>query len=97
MFSILGGFIHDTHTILDTLPEVVSYEGRLTAEFSWFPGYSWRYVHCAHCNVHLGWKYFSRNLMPRSFIGLTGTRINFENVTAAGADHSDMTDSSAEE
>lgn len=53
--------------------------GSLTNEFSWFPGYSWRYVHCAHCNNHLGWKYFSLKLMPRSFIGLTGSSINFEN------------------
>lgn len=88
----LGGFIHDTHTITNTLPDVVSYEGRLTDEFSWFPGYTYRYVHCANCNNQLGWKYFSRNLIPRSFIGLSAMFINFANSTT-----SDLTDYGSEE
>lgn len=78
---------------MSTLPEVVLVSGSLTDEFSWFPGYFWRYVHCAHCNAHLGWKYFSRNLMPKSFLGLTGKSIIVEPIPGAH----DMNDSSADE
>lgn len=87
-----AGFIHETHTITDTLPDVVLVNGLLTTEFSWFPGYSWRYVHCGQCNNHLGWKYFSLKLMPRSFIGLTGSSINFENIDNASSHMLEQTD-----
>lgn len=77
---------------MNTLPDAVSYDGRLTDEFSWFPGYMYRFVLCASCNNHLGWQYFSRNLMPRSFVGLTGANINFANSTT-----SDLTDYGSDE
>lgn len=80
---------------MNTLPDAVSFDGRLTDEYCWFPGYMYRYVHCANCNNHLGWKYFSRNLMPRSFIGLTGTSINFADATDNNT--SDMTEYETEE
>lgn len=73
------GSVHETHTITDTIPDVVLVSGSLSAEFSWFPGYSWRFVHCALCHSHLGWKYYSQSLRPKTFVGLTGRSILFEN------------------
>lgn len=31
--------------------------GAPSHEFSWFPGYAWRYAHCANCHTHLGWQF----------------------------------------
>ena len=31
--------------------------GSYTEEFSWFPGFAWRYAFCAACREHLGWVY----------------------------------------
>jgi len=31
--------------------------GEATAEFTWFKGYAWRIASCAHCHVHLGWRF----------------------------------------
>ncbi|MBE1425306.1 hypothetical protein H4684_001959 [Desulfomicrobium macestii] len=33
------------------------FEGEFTHDFSWFPGYAWRYAMCRRCAVHLGWEY----------------------------------------
>ena len=33
--------------------------GRPTTEFCWFPGFAWRYAHCAACGTHLGWQFVS--------------------------------------
>jgi len=30
-----------------------------TAEYTWFPGFSWSYVVCSKCQTHLGWHYQS--------------------------------------
>jgi hypothetical protein len=30
-----------------------------TTEYSWFKGYAWRIAYCAHCHVHLGWRFQS--------------------------------------
>ena len=78
---ILDGFIHDTHTLTSALADAVKISGSLTSEFCWFPGYMYRYVHCSNCGHHLGWKYFSKTLKPRSFLGLSGNNIYFENVS----------------
>lgn len=85
--SISGGYIHDTHTIMTALPEAVKVSGDLTSEFCWFPGYMYRYVYCGNCGKHLGWKYFSRNLTPRSFLGLSGTNIYFDNASNFELEH----------
>ena len=31
--------------------------GEPTAEFSWFPGYTWMYSVCRTCAAHLGWRF----------------------------------------
>jgi len=33
--------------------------GEATTEYSWFSGYAWRIAYCAHCHVHLGWRFQS--------------------------------------
>ncbi|XP_031632675.1 protein cereblon homolog [Contarinia nasturtii] len=92
------GFIHDTHTVMSTLPEAVTVSGDLTSEFCWFPGYMYRYVYCGYCTKHLGWKYFSKNLMPRSFLGLSGNCIYFDNVSNLQTDTGSLeNDSSTDE
>lgn len=80
--SELAGFIHETHTITHALPDVIVVSGRLSTEFSWFPGYAWRFVHCAQCSNHLGWKYYSDkpNVVPKTFIGLSGKSIFVQNI-----------------
>lgn len=95
----LAGFIHDTHTITSALTNAVSVSGDLTSEFCWFPGYMYQYVYCTACNRQLGWKYFSRNLMPRSFLGLSGNSIYFDNVSNLQSDSATNidADSSADE
>jgi hypothetical protein len=31
--------------------------GQLTAEHTWFPGYTWQIAQCAGCGTHLGWRF----------------------------------------
>ena len=43
-------------------------------ENSWFPGYSWSFVHCEGCGVQLGWNYNrhegnTSNIYPKHFLG----------------------------
>jgi hypothetical protein len=33
--------------------------GEFSAEFTWFPGYSWQVEGCARCGAFLGWRYRS--------------------------------------
>lgn len=44
----------------------------LYLEHSWFEGYGWRFMVCAHCALHLGWIYeaVSGNVSPDQFAGL---------------------------
>ncbi|MCX6583761.1 MAG: cereblon family protein [Candidatus Aminicenantes bacterium] len=41
--------------------------GDPTEQFSWFPGFAWRYANCLNCFMHLGWFYQSGE---RHFYGL---------------------------
>jgi hypothetical protein len=47
--------------------------GLPTEEFSWFPGYAWRFAYCGSCGVHLGWEYLRDRV--RSFFGLILDRL----------------------
>jgi len=46
---------------------------RLTAEFSWFADYRWRYAFCAGCGAHLGWQFVGR--ADDAFWGLVLARL----------------------
>jgi len=45
---------------------------RLFMEYSWFPGYGWRFLICSSCSWHLGWKYDSVNqeMQLQEFFGV---------------------------
>lgn len=45
-----------------------SNQGKMTAEFSWFPAYEWRFSLCSQCRAHLGWYFQSKN--GNGFYGL---------------------------
>ena len=42
-----------------------------TEEYSWFPGYKWRYALCASCGEHLGWEFLGLG----NFFGLVLDRL----------------------
>lgn len=48
------------------------YEGEFTFEFTWFPGYAWRFAMCRRCDAHLGWEYRGA---AGGFVGLIMTEI----------------------
>jgi len=48
--------------------------GEETAEFSWFRDYVWCYAICAHCRVHLGWRYYAAK--SDTFFGLILDRLS---------------------
>jgi hypothetical protein len=48
-------------------------EGTPTTEFSWFPGYAWRYSFCLACGAHLGWQFVSGD--GPTFWGLVLSRL----------------------
>jgi len=64
--------VHGGHEHRFTNPRGISYHigcfreaagcaaaGEATTEYSWFSGYAWRIVYCAHCQLHLGWQFQS--------------------------------------
>lgn len=48
------------------------FEGGFTPEFTWFPGYAWRYAMCRSCGTHLGWEYRGS---VGGFVGLIMTEL----------------------
>lgn len=48
--------------------------GAPTTEFSWFPGYAWRYAACSACGSHLGWSF--QGVEP-AFFGLIERQLRF--------------------
>jgi cereblon len=55
------------------------------------------YAFLRGCNCHLGWKFIAmkKNLMPRSFYGLSGKSITVENMYDRNM-HGDQMDGSSE-
>jgi len=48
--------------------------GSLESDYTWFPGYSWRYTNCGGCHNHLGWS-FEADDGEGSFLGLVLSRL----------------------
>lgn len=46
--------------------------GDWVSEYSWFPGYQWRYALCSACRIHLGWQFRSAQ---EDFHGLIKARL----------------------
>lgn len=63
--SVNGRHVHHLFNPAGILFEVGCFEaapgcrfdGALTTEFTWFPGFAWRYALCGGCGSHLGWEY----------------------------------------
>ena len=49
------------------------YTGPVTAEWSWFDGFSWKIALCSKCLIHLGWFFISN--ANESFNGLIINRL----------------------
>lgn len=37
--------------------ENVGSSAEIYEEYSWFPGYGWRFAMCTICGIHLGWRF----------------------------------------
>ena len=50
----------------------VMVDSDLYLQHSWFDGYGWRFIMCAVCLQHLGWKYdaVKKGVSPKSFFGI---------------------------
>ncbi|HMK35605.1 MAG TPA: cereblon family protein [Desulfomonilaceae bacterium] len=64
--------------------ENVLIHNELFLEHSWFGGYGWRFLNCAVCLQHLGWKYDAvhKKTGPASFYGVL-----VQAVEASQAEH----------
>ncbi|KAJ8729087.1 hypothetical protein PYW07_006783 [Mythimna separata] len=69
-YTNLGGYMHDILTV--SRATGVQTSGARSAEYSWFPGYTWVVLLCANCMSHVGWRFEAekRNLRPLEFYGL---------------------------
>ncbi|CAG4960505.1 unnamed protein product [Colias eurytheme] len=69
-YTNLGGYMHDIVTVVSTSHTELS--GPPSAEYSWFPGYTWTVALCAVCTTHVGWRFdaLKRNLRPQQFYGV---------------------------
>lgn len=67
---VAGGYMHDIVTVSRATNTELT--GAPSAEYSWFPGYTWTIAVCASCMAHVGWRFdaMRRNLRPQQFFGL---------------------------
>ncbi|CAH8471533.1 unnamed protein product [Schistosoma rodhaini] len=67
-----SGILHDIVTVSQVTPNSVNLIGEASAEYSWFPGYSWTIANCSSCYQHMGWLFKALNdqLRPRKFWGI---------------------------
>ena len=72
VFANPGGWVWEIVTLRDAPGALV--HGRPTTEFTWFPGYAWRFAACGRCGQHLGWRYDGPQ-EPPSFFGLIRDRL----------------------
>lgn len=52
---VTGGYMHDIVTVSRTTSTELT--GAPSAEYSWFPGYTWTIAVCASCMAHVGWRW----------------------------------------
>jgi cereblon len=69
------GYLHELFTVRRA--RGLAIEGERTAEFSWFPGYTWRIAYCERCGAHLGWLFEAERsgAEPPSFYGLRRSEV----------------------
>ncbi|CAH0591500.1 unnamed protein product [Chrysodeixis includens] len=69
-YTNLGGYMHDILTVRQATN--VELSGAPSAEYSWFPGYTWTVALCAACMAHVGWRFQAekRSVWPQRFYGL---------------------------
>ncbi|XP_049878734.1 protein cereblon-like [Pectinophora gossypiella] len=69
-YTNLGGYMHDIVTVSRAANTELT--GTASAEYSWFPGYTWTIAVCAACMAHVGWRFDAqkRSLRPQQFYGL---------------------------
>ncbi|CAH2088180.1 unnamed protein product [Euphydryas editha] len=77
IFAMSSEGVHSNYTnLVDIVTESrasnTELSGAPSAEFSWFPGYTWTIALCAACMAHVGWRFDAqrRNLRPQQFYGL---------------------------
>ncbi|XP_028164628.1 protein cereblon [Ostrinia furnacalis] len=68
-YTNLGGYMHDIVTVSAAS---VALDGAPSAEYSWFPGYTWTIALCATCTHHVGWRFdaMKARLRPTQFFAL---------------------------
>ncbi|XP_047998312.1 protein cereblon-like [Leguminivora glycinivorella] len=68
-YTNFGGFMHDVVTVRTATETLL---GPPSAEYSWFPGYTWRVAQCSACGTHVGWRFdaMKRKLRPAQFFAL---------------------------
>ncbi|XP_011178277.2 protein cereblon [Zeugodacus cucurbitae] len=78
-----AGYIHETNTVYQLLPDAITYSGQPSAKFSWFPGYEWHIIVCKICSRHIGWKFkaLEPNLVPKSFFGISSSSVRISSPT----------------
>jgi cereblon len=76
-----GGYVYETVTVSKATNFTLI--GPPSAQFSWFPGYSWTIMQCKMCSSHLGWQFTSANLKPDKFYGLAKNGFDVKIVTEA--------------
>lgn len=78
-----AGYIHETNTVYQLLPDAITYSGQPSSKFSWFPGYEWHIIVCKICSRHIGWKFkaLEPNLVPKSFFGISSSSVRITSPT----------------
>ncbi|XP_017481448.1 PREDICTED: protein cereblon homolog isoform X3 [Rhagoletis zephyria] len=78
-----AGYIHETNTVYQLLPDAITYSGQSSSKFSWFPGYEWHIIVCKICSRHIGWKFkaLEPNLVPKSFFGISSSSVRIGSPT----------------
>ncbi|XP_063537664.1 protein cereblon-like [Cydia strobilella] len=68
-YTNYGGFMHDVVTVRAAHGTLL---GPPSAEYSWFPGYTWCVAQCSACGTHMGWRFdaMKRQLRPAQFFAL---------------------------